>query len=418
MTITREQLLESLDRQREDLLHSIVLTPVDSLSLSLPDRTHTAFLHGLYLSDKVRDPEALRNAAILFGGRQKAAADIAAIHELLAEAFDAAGGSLRLLSGLQAHAATFMSISAAGQTVLLLSEEAGGHFHTHAILQRLGLKTVDMPVDYERLSIDRGATVELVERVRPEILFVDRSEGLRYEDFSFLGELDVEVKIFDASQYVTPILTGRYANPFSWGFDLMLFTLHKSFPGPQKAGIVGREAGELWSRVVKGLSTLVSSSHAENTYLAGLALLQEELLETYAQRLFASALELESQLVRRGVSVVPRSAQGETTWPATHHTWITASGDEQAFAHYENLTTAGIHTNYRKLPYGLGYGLRLGTSFAATAGVGPEHARELADIFAVAVNDGASTRLRRRVSELAADARRGALVPTAFGNLP
>ena len=418
MTITRDQLLKSLDRQRKKLLHSIVLTPVDSLALSLPDRAHTAFLHGLYLTDKVRDAEALRDAAILFGGRQEAVADIAAIHGLLAEAFGAAEGSLRLLSGLQAHAAIFMSISGAGQTVLLLSEEAGGHFNTHSIMRRLGLKTFDLPIDYERLSIDRAATGELVEEVRPEILFVDRSEGLKYEDFSFLGGLDIDVKIFDASQYVTPILTGRYVNPFTWGFDLQLFTLHKSFPGPQKAGVVGREAGELWDRVVKGLSTLVSSSHAENTYLVGLALLQEELLEAYAHRLFASALELETELIGREVGVMHRSAQGEADWPATHHIWITAKDKDQAFAQYEALTTAGIYTNYRKLPYRLGYGLRLGTSFAAVTGMGPEHAESLAELIAAALDGGVNTDLRRQVSELAADARAKTLVPTASWALP
>lgn len=412
MTITREQLLESLDRQREDLLDSIVLTPVDSLSLSLPDRAQTAFLHGLYLTDKVRELKALQNAAILFGGRQTAVTDISAINGLLAEVFGAAEGSLRLLSGLQAHAATFMSISSAGQSVLLLSEEAGGHFSTHAILRRLGLKVFDMPIDRERLSIDHAATVELVERTRPDILFVDRSEGLKYENFSFLGDLDVDIKIFDASQYVTPILTGSYTNPFSWGFDLVLFSLHKSFPGPQKAGIVAREAGEVWDRVVKGLSTLVSSSHAENTYLVGLALLQRDLLETYARRLLAAALELESHLARQGVPVFPRSVQGDEDWPVTHHIWVTASGRDEAFTHYERLAAAGIHTNYRKLPYGLGQGLRLGTSYAAAVGLGPEHTENLAAIIAAAIGGGASTGLRGRVSELAADARRTSLIPT------
>lgn len=418
MTITREQLLESLSKQREDLRNSVILTPVDSLSLSLPDRVHTAFLHGLYLTDKVRDLEALQNAAILFGGRQAAIADIAAIHDLLAEAFNAAEGSLRLLSGLQAHAATFMSISAAGQSVLLLSEEAGGHFNTHAILHRLGLKTFDMPIDRERLCIDQAATVELVERVRPDLLFVDRSEGLKYESFAFLGELDVGIKIFDASQYVTPIVTGDYPNPFSWGFDLTLFTLHKSFPGPQKAGIVARESGELWDRVVKGLSTLVSSSHAENTYLVGLALLQRDLLGAFSERLFAAALELESQLARNGIPMVPRSTQGDAAWPATHHIWVTASDREEAFRQYESLVGAGIYTNYRKLPYGLGYGLRLGTSHAAAAGFGPEHAERLAALFAAAAEGGAVASLRREVSELAAEARQASLIPPSVWALP
>jgi len=258
--LERADLLRSLAQQRRRLAESIVLTPVDSLPFSLADREHTAFLHGVYLSDKVRDRETAKDAAIQFGGREQASRDLVAIHELLAHTFGAAAGSLRLLAGLQAHAATFMSIAAIGETVLLLPAEAGGHFNTHHILRRLGLRTIDLPIDATRLCVDRAAALEVVAAERPDFVFVDRSEGLRYEDFSFIGELAGPVKLFDASQYVAQIVTGRYENPLAWGFDLMLFTLHKSLPGPQKAAIVARTRDELWERLVAGLSTLVSSS--------------------------------------------------------------------------------------------------------------------------------------------------------------
>ncbi len=137
MALRREDLLRSLHAQRARLAESIVLTPVDSLPLILADRQHTAFLHGLYLSDKVRDESAQRAAVIQFGGRDQAAQDLNAIHELLAERLGAAASSLRLLAGLQAQVATFMGLASIGDSVLLLSEEGGGHVSTAAILRRL-----------------------------------------------------------------------------------------------------------------------------------------------------------------------------------------------------------------------------------------------------------------------------------------
>jgi glycine hydroxymethyltransferase len=109
----------------------------------------------------------------------------------------------------------------------------------------LGLRTIDLPIDRERLCIDRAAALKVIERTPPDFIFVDRSEGLRYEDFSFIGGLEGPTTIFDASQYLTPILTGRYENPLEWGFDLMLFTLHKNFPGPVRAA----NCGSAWSQV-------------------------------------------------------------------------------------------------------------------------------------------------------------------------
>ena len=391
-----------------------MLTPVDSLPFMLADREHTGFLHGLYLTDKERGREARMNAVVQFGGRDQAAHDLAAINRLIARACGAAEGSFRLLSGLHAHTATFMSIGAIGQTVMLLPEEAGGHFCTHAILQRLGMRTVDLPTDAERMCIDRPATLALVERIRPDFVFVDRSEGLRYEDFAFVGELAGPTTIFDASQYLTPILTGRYANPLRWGFDLMLFSLHKNFPGPQKAGIVSRHPGELWTRLVAGLSTLVSSSHAENTYLAGLTLLRKDWLERYVVRLLSTAAGLEGALAERGVAVVPAASQGDPEWPATHHLWVRCADRDQAFARYEQLTKVNIHTNYRKLPYDLGYGLRLGTAFSAAAGIDTHHVETLADLVATAIGGGASESLTARVADLAHAAADNAILPAPY----
>lgn len=414
MGIDRGALIGSLAKQREELRHSIVLTPVDSLPFLLADREHTGFLHGLYLTDKNRDLAAMREAKILFGGREAAANDIAEIHSLLADRLHAADGSLRLLAGLHAHTATFMSISRIGQTVMLLPEQAGGHFSTHSILKRLGLRTVDIPVDYKGLRVDRPATLELIEQCGPDFIFVDRSEGLRYEDFAFLGAVEGPTKVFDASQYLAQILTGRYKNPLDWGFGLMLFSLHKSLPGPQKAGIVTWKRDDVWEQLLMGLGVFVSSSHAENTYLVGLALLRDQWLENFCSRLLASAIALESELVVRGVPVVERSTQGAADWPATHHIWIRPGDREMALVQYKRLVAARIHTNYRKLPYNLGYGLRLGTTHSSMVGLGVEHVGELADIMAAAFEGDEAPTLRRRVGRLAQEAASEAILPGRY----
>lgn len=410
----RATLLQSLSDQRRMLADSIVLTPVDSLPFSLTDREHTAFLHGLYLTDKERAQDEERDALILFGCREQAIRDLNSIHRLLANSLGASQGSLRLLSGLHAHTATFMSISRMGETVMLLPEDAGGHFSTRAILERLGLRVIDMPIDYDLRCVDHASTQALIKEDRPDLIFVDRSEGLRYEDFSFIGQIDGPRKVFDASHYLPQLLTDRYPNPLDWGFDLMLFSLHKSMPGPQKAGIVSRNEGGLWEELSAGLSSFVSSSHAEDSYLIGLTLLREDWLHIYAERLLETAHELEDQLLRRGLDVVPKSEQGHSEWPATHHIWMRAPDKDTAFSRFQKLSSAHLHTNYRKLPYGLGYGLRLGTTFSAVSGLSVNHAEELADIVSVVIKDGETSRSRERVRDLAADAREHAIVPPAY----
>ncbi len=403
--VERRRLLTSLDRQRRLLDASIVLTPVDSVPFALDERAKTGFLHGLYLTDKVRDLDQQQAAVVQFAGRHHAAQDLDSIHSELANRLGAAAGSMRLLSGLHAHTAVFMSIASSGQRVLLLPERGGGHFSTPAILQRLGLDVVEMRLDEDRMCVDRGSTLALAAEVAPDFVFIDRSEGLRFEDFSFLNAIDA-VRIFDASQYLPQILAGRYPNPLRWGFDLMLFSLHKSFPGPQKAGIVAAETGTLWDQLIHGLSTFVSSSHAENTYLAGFALLEREALAAFADDMLALADALRHALNDAGVvDVVAADEQGSSNWATTQHLWVRCQSLERAFELYLWLGRIRIQTNYRLLPYGLGYGLRLGTTHATAAGIRADEAEQLAELISNVVLSGPSPALRHDVRLLAERAR-------------
>jgi len=401
MRHTTESLDRSLSRQRAILRGSIILTPVDSIPLFYDTQEQTGFVHGLYISDKLKSKKEKQASIIQFAGREHATRDLNMIHKMFADALGAAECSLRLLSGLHAHIALFMSLAGIGDSVLLLPETAGGHFATKGILHRLGLRVFEMAVDFQRLCIDRIATTAILRRIKPDFIFVDRSEGLRYEDFGYLGGIEGPVKIFDASQFLPQIMFGHYPNPLGWGFDLLVFTLHKSFPGPQKAGVAARESSTLWPTLLKGLGELVSSAHTENSYRAGLVLAKESELKEYTSRLIATAIDLEKHLRGAGVPVFPRKAQGHPTWPTTHHLWLSLPSQERAFNLYQALCRARILTNYRLLPYKLGWGLRLGTTAATVRGLSLTETKELAHIIADVYKNGASAAARHRVRALA-----------------
>ena len=194
--------------------------------------------------------------------------------------------------------------------------------------------------------------------------FVDRSEGLVVEDFSALTTLDA-LSIFDASQYLSNIIAGDHPNPFSAGFDLLVSSVHKNFPGPQKALLATRELGDRWTEILRGVSTYVSNMHVANTYAATLTLGRSDWLMTYSKRMLACALMLEQKLIENGVPAVRRPPDAIPT----HHVWIQEESRQRAFDTFEALERCGILTNYRKLPYSLGFGLRLGLSAAVRIGL-------------------------------------------------
>ena len=125
--------------------------------------------------------------------------EIAADLRRVGSALGAADVTLRILSGLHAHTTLFMAMAKPGQTVLLLPIRAGGHLSGKAIVERLGLRAVEMAVDDDAMSIDLLGTLDLCESEKPDYVFVDRSEGLVYEDFSPLAKVDGSITIFDSS---------------------------------------------------------------------------------------------------------------------------------------------------------------------------------------------------------------------------
>jgi glycine hydroxymethyltransferase len=385
------QLRASLVRQEQLLRSSLILNPVENFPFPEDLAVTAGPLHSLYNTDKQRDRAARIDTPIQFAGRQILECDSRIIYDAWAHALNAADATLRLLSGLHAHIVLFMSMAKPGQTVLLLPVEAGGHLAGRAILERLGLNVIDMTVDRTAMCVDIDNTLARCEDERPDFVFVDRSEGLVFEDFTPLAQHIGAPCVFDASQCLTNVIAGDYPNPLLNGFDLLVASVHKNFPGPQKALLATRERDAMWTQILAGVSTYVSNLHPASTYAAGLALSRTDWLADYSRRMLDVAVRLEQELAEHGVPVVRR----RTDLPPTHHVWIREPSREHAFATYERLEQCLVMTNYRTLPYSLGPGVRLGVSAAVRLGMTEQAVPRLAELIAQIRSSGATRTLRR-----------------------
>jgi glycine hydroxymethyltransferase len=392
-----QRLHRSLAVQREAMRSTVILNPVENLPFADDLDGAGALLHGLYNSDKTRTRAQRAATAIQFAGREPLEKDARDIYDAWASALGAEDATLRLLSGLNAHTVLLMSMSCPGQRVLLLPTEAGGHASVRAIAQRLGLLVTDMIVDNERMCVDIRATIEACCDTPQDFLLVDRSEGLVVEDFSALIPLARNSAVFDASQYLSNVLSGDHRNPFDDGFDLVVASLHKNFPGPQKALLATRRDDIRWNQILSGVSTYVSNLHMASVYAAGLTLARTSWLSTYSSTMLLLATKLEDALHELGVPVVRRPLGVSPT----HHLWIRESSREAAFETFERLEQCGVLTNFRQLPYSLGFGLRLGTSAVTRLGMELDDVPALATLVAEIRVQGPTKALQARVKVFA-----------------
>ncbi len=75
--------------------------------------------------------------------------------------------------------------------------------------------------------------------------------------------------------------------------------------------------------------------------------------------------------------------------------WIQEGSRQAAFDTFEALERCGIFTNYRKLPYSLGFGVRLGLSAAVRIGLLETDVPRLAELIAAIRRTGPTDALQR-----------------------
>ena len=395
-----EKIKKSIIEQEKLFDETLILNPVENLPNPEILKPCSSFMHGLYNTDSLRTPSQKIDTKIQFSGRTQIAEEINEIYCDWAKLLKAEKLSMRYLSGLHAHIVILMSISEIGQRIMALPEKAGGHLSSYAIIKRLGLEVKDIPYDSSNKCIERKKCIEEIEAFKPDIIFVDRSEGLVYEDFSWLGSIETQFpcyKIFDASQYLTNIICQDYINPFDMGFDLILSTMHKNLPGPQRALVCSKKDDEMWKRLKSGTSTYVSNMHVFSIYSAGLLLEDMDKLKYLSKNMLINASLLDLELQKRGLPVVSRNCNNLN--PPTHHCWICFDDKKTSFELFDNLERIGLMTNYRLLPYDLGYGLRVGLSGATQSGLKAKDIPELANIIAQAYNLGYSATLFKKTKE-------------------
>lgn len=370
--------------------NSLILNPTENIPYHY-QKCDSYFFEGLYVSERFKDV----NDKVIFAGRNDYISFFEYIKKEWKSILNAEDVDLKTLSGLNAHLILFLCIITKNDTVMLLPEICGGHFATQKIIESLGANVISMVADCKNLCVDKEKTSKLIEDTKPQYIFVDRSEGLVYEDFSWLSKYTFAYKIFDASQYLSQIITNTYTNPFKMGFDMIISTLHKNYPGPQKGILAVKNNDNVWKKYLANAKTYISNTHPLSIANSLIPILNYEKFAEYSEINVECNKLLEKGLIKKGVPIIRRNGE-----PATLHIWALCGTKEESYNYYLKLEKLNILTNYRLLPYNLGYGLRIGTSAAVRFGLRCQHIDELSDIMAEAYTNKISEKTIKKAKKL------------------
>lgn len=373
-------------------MKELVLNPTENF---YPLLTETHRIKGLYIPQVVRD----KSARVIFAGRNKYTTEINRIYRNWEEKLKAGNITLALLSGLHASIILFMSIGTIGDKVMILSPDAGGHFATKNILSRLGYEVFEFPVDYENNCIDIEQSIIYANTIQPDFVFIARSNCMQYENFFWLNKIkNNPIKVFDASQYLTGILTKKYASPFSMDFDIIVSSLHKDFPGTQQAFCAFSQRAQkngFDKIVMHEFSKYISNIHPSEIFASSYYIDNFESLMRYEDEKMENAKAIYYALKDMGISLQTKKFD----FTATQQMWIKCSSQDTAYQMFKQLEFVGIMVNYMELPYRLGYGLRVGTGAATLQGLKPQNCNHLAKIIVECAKSLSEYRLQNLLKE-------------------
>ncbi|HCH34901.1 MAG: serine hydroxymethyltransferase [Candidatus Saccharibacteria bacterium GW2011_GWC2_48_9] len=292
-------------------------------------------------------------------------------------------------SGAQANEAVYYAWLDAGDTVMAMSLDHGGHL-THGApvtrsareynFVRYGMKDVETgEIDYEELR-------KLALEHRPKMIMAGFSAYPRELDFAKFAEIGNEVGallVADMSHIAGLIAGGVAKNPFDYGFHVITTTTHKTLRGPRgglilSKGTVGNPLKKP-EKTIENIPTLIDRAVFPGTQggphmhtIAAKAVAFHEALQPefreYAQAVVDNARLLAEELQKRGCVLVAGGTDNHLILIDVYKSFGIDGKEAQ-----ERLEKIGITVNANAVPNDTlppyrPSGIRLGTPAITTRG--------------------------------------------------
>jgi glycine hydroxymethyltransferase len=345
------------------------------------------------------------------------------------ELFRCRQADVRPISGNAANSAIALGWLRGGDSVIVNSTDAGGHI-SHNLVGVFGRRiqvrgqtlaagrdnSVALhffPLAADRYHMDAEGAVEMIDRVRPQLVVLGKSLFLFPEPLDALVPVCRQHKIpilFDGAHVLGLIAGGGFQDPLREGATYLTGSTHKTFPGPQRGVILAdlddTEAETYWGPADRGVFPGSSSNHHLHSLTALVVAIREmkQHGREYVDRIIRNAQALGRALSDQGVTV----EAAEFGFTRSHQVAVNVAAFGGGVEVAGRLESQDIIVNYNMLPgdqdprnpSGLRIGVQEMTRFGMTASEMGELATLIADAARGKAVKEAVNRLRARFVEM------------------
>jgi glycine hydroxymethyltransferase len=292
------------------------------------------------------------------------------------ELFGADHANVQPHSGSNANLAVCLALLEAGDTLLGMRLDQGGHLsHGQAVnISGRYYQGVTYGVTRSDERIDYDEVRDLARAHRPKLIIAGATAYPRTIDAAAFRSIADEVGavfLFDAAHYAGLIAGGAYPDPVPLA-DVVTFTTHKTLRGPRGGCIVCRE--EHAKAIDKAVFPTLQGGPLEHVIAAKAVAFFEASqpsFRAYATQVVRNAEALARALAGEGFRLVSGGTDNHLVLVDLQPFDAELTGKEAQ----EVLEQAGITTNKNTIPYdprspSVTSGLRIGTPAVTTAGMG------------------------------------------------
>ena len=305
-------------------------------------------------------------------------------------------------SGANANVAVYQALLHAGDTILAMRLDQGGHL-THGSPASMTSKSwnfVSYGVTARSDDPDRPGELidfdnvrDLAIAHRPALIVAGATAYARCIDPVPFREIADEVGallMFDSAHVAGLIAGGVHPNPVPYA-DVVTFTTHKTLRGPRGGAILCR--GELAKKVDTAVFPGLQGGPLEHAIAAKAVAFKEAAqpsFATYAEKVVENARAFATALSHEGFRLISGGTENHMVLLDLRDFDADLTGKEAQ----EVLDLAGITTNRNQIPDDprspfVTSGLRVGTAAETTAGLGTEEFATVATLMARALRERA-----------------------------
>lgn len=324
------------------------------------------------------------------------------------ELFGADFANVQPHSGSQANMAVYFSACKAGDTILGMSLDHGGHL-THGSPVNFSGKlfnVVSYGVQRESGRIDYDQVRQLAQEHKPSLIVVGASAYPRIIDFVRFREIADEVQapiIVDMAHIAGLVAGGVHPSPVPHA-EFVTTTTHKTLRGPRGGMILATE--EWGKKINSNIFPGIQGGPLMHAIAAKAVAFKEALepeFKEYSAQVVKNAQALAEGLQEQGIDLVSGGTDNHLVLVDLSNTDITGKAAEAA------LESAGITVNKNAIPYDqrspfVTSGFRIGTPATTTRGMGTGEMKQIAawigESLQAVEDEQVQGRIRQQVREL------------------